>query len=895
MKHRLYLFVIIAILCLSGCGFKAWMAKEFMQGTVADGLSRLSVQHMSMIVNELTDKFESADAKVQIIPSTDPKEYGKGTVIWTLDKVELNHDNEEVVYTDCNGEKATWKGKAVVSATKTMYGRLTNNPGNPLVPDPGTVKIDVEADADNLVIRFPAKDGHLEIDKGTMQFRAIPRLAQNKSGMRVTPTSNTRFEDVKLSNMTGTLKSKAVDLAVLIHDSEMTIQVGKGENGQENYIDGHINIFGNKHFVPRDKLGLDPDYDSDLFLATYDCKEELNKVVSYEHIPMEHRLAPAVAGLTSKIMGIAVAELEKNSDCGFLSAEVARTLAVNAAAGESGALIAKIDQTCVLKFENLESKANCFGEAQLISGTLIVDRAVKTLKGVVMNGEEELKNSVNKYLGLLTAGADLAALQKDFPKAVMPNVASPVHIFLEAHFEDIKLQDICHSEGSTSHAQHCRQNPKQAMIFNLYSGKAAGEFSPMLAKDLREDSPSKNTCSIPTPISEAKVELNNLKASIDRDGNDVHMSANGRFHLINGRIGTRENELRGELSFGDLQIPFKSTSKDFMMLDAKYDRNIFHESFLSCDATIALPASDEECKSEDAVVENVARLIVMNAGAFIKVGSSSKVPNSLASFHAINNRELTNNGTNLILKADHKGEIDLKTKSLAKVRSSVDGLNNELIIDGKIQGLHGTMTRLGSALKAPGGILGSFNVVHALTARLKDRQEIFVRPISPTSSRIKLSAAMTDFSAQMIPSNSLEPAPKLILTQALMDVEARPIMGMDKRTRGEAEPSYSITTPLVKMDSIKLKDARAVIASPYLRLPLYVHEADLSAYNGRYLGEGNYVKGRIKFSLGSQTKPAHEMQEFFIEKIDLVPDFSQSDFNLSYAHTPHLDSVLKHD
>lgn len=887
MKNRFYLIVIIAIFCLSGCNFKAWMAKEFMQGSIADGLSRLSVQHMSLMVSEINSKFETL-GEVEIIPATDPKEYGKGTVIWTLKDFLINHENEEEVYTDCNGERGLWKGKALISAKRTMYGRLTNNLENPVVPDPGTLKIEMEAQADNLVIRFPAKPGHLEIEKGTLSFRAIPRLAQNSTGMRVKPTSNTRFEEVRLSNMTGMLKSEEIDLPVEIHNSAMTIQVGMGDNGDENLLDGYINIFGNQHPVPRDNKGLDPDYDSDKFLATYECKFENG--VAYDHISMEQRAAPGVAGLTSKVMGIVAGEIEKNSECGFLSAEVAKNLEVTAVPGEMGAFIANIDQPCALSFDKLQTKANCFGVAQVVSGKVTVARATKTLSGIVMNGEEELKSSQTKYLELLATTSEPAALQVDFPKAVVPSSASPILIAIDADFAGLKVEDICTNEGKIDHPSHCQNSPKPPIIFNLYAGRVKGEFKPLLAKDLREDSKTKNACAIPTPISEAKVEVNNLIISIVKDGNDAHVNVDGAYQLVNGRIGERENELKGELFLGSTLVSFKNSTSEFLPLDSTYKSDIFKDSFLSCDDTIALPLTDEECRAEDGVSENLARLLVMNAGAFMKAGSSSEVSHSLASYNAIKTKSLSNNGTTLVLKADHRGEIDLRSS----MAPSVDGLNNQLIIQGKMQNLQGSMTRNGSALPSPGGILSSFSLVQALVTRFNDRNEIFVRPISPKSSFIKLEASLKDFSAQLKRANN-QVEPQLIFNQASMKIEARPVMGIDRRTKSEAQPSHCVTTPVVKFDAIRVKDAPAVIVGQGLRLPLYIHDADLRAFNGRHAGEGNYVEGRIRFSVGGQIKPGSEMPEIIIHRVDLVPDYDQAEFDRSYVHTRHLDAVLSPD
>lgn len=879
-------------LFVSGCGFKNWIAKEFMQGTIADGTSRLSVQHASMILSETMRQFEESGTKIEIIPSKEPKEYGKGTVIWTLNDVEISRPQEEVVYTDCNGDQGLWKGNVRVSATKTLYGRLTNNPKSPVIPDAGTLKVDISADAKNLVIRFPSRDEYLEIHSGKFEFSAFPRLAQSPNGMRLTPTSNTRFENFKLKNMKATLRTSDIVLDVDIQDSAMTIQMGKGENGEENRLSGYIKIFGNRHEVPRDKEGLDPTYDSNKFIATYDCHEHFKEGVSYDHVSMEQKLAPGVAGLTGRIMGMIAGELGKNSECGFLNGDVAHNLRLSGEPGQIGSLTAQIEKSCIMNFEKIETKPDCFGLAQELTGKVRIERALKTLDGLVFRSPEDFKDEQEKYARALAEGKPLANLLAAYPNAIMPTSMRPATIELTVSFEGLTMKDLCLNEGKKDHPQHCAQKKPVLGEFTVHSGTANAELKPLLAKDLREGI-SQNTCSIPTAIGEAQLKLTEMIVSINREGNDIHIPTDGEFHLVNGKIGTHENELKGQLSLNGIDVPFKSSSKDYVPVDEKYQREWFLDSIFSCDDTISLPGSDEECKIEENVGNNLARLLVMNAGGLVKVASSSSVPDSFASLHALRTRELKDNGTSLVMKALHKGAVDVGSK----MKPSVDGLGIESRVRGTVEGLEGTMTRRGIRLNEPHGVLDFLNPLHnrfaeGIRARLHDSQEIFVRPISPRSTVIDLKASLRNFVLESRLTHQDQILPSLVIAQGSYHLSAEPIMAVDSRTRHDAQVSYSIPTPVIKFNDVNVVDASVIIQGPNMRIPLYIESAHLEAFNGHFAGEGNYVEGTIRFSLGQQNT-SKELTDFVVRRVELNPSYSQADFDQSYAHTPHLESLIK--
>ncbi|MCA9508819.1 MAG: hypothetical protein KC505_10405 [Myxococcales bacterium] len=925
MKLRFCLLSLLSMFLFNSCGLKNWIAKEFMQGAVADGVSRLSAQHMSMILSEVNKKFDTAEAKFEILRSQDAKEYGKGLAVWTLDNVEINYPKEESVYSDCNGDKWMWRGKVVVSAKKTIQGRITNNPKDPMLPDLGKVAIEVSGKAHDLAIHSAGSQEALDIKSGDFSFTAYPRLAQaNAKGVPLKATSNNRFEGLRLKNMKGILKTNDVEMEVDIDNSDLVMQMGEGENGHENYLDGYITIFGNNHHVPSDGKGLDPNYESAKFMSTYDCQEHFKEGVSFEQVPLERLLAPPIGALSARTLGIIAGALEDNSECGFLGQDAAHNLVLEGNPGEKGSLSASLSKTCPLTFAAFTTKPNCFGYAYELNGEVTIESAKKKITGIVMKHLENLKEEIPFYEQLITENQPLQTLKNNFPQAVMPDSKNSAHIELKVNFNNLSIKEVCDKKyGSINHAHHCskiikgedkkskkdstadgskskesdskkaKEKNYEPIEFSIFSGIADAILEPMLAKDLREDAATKSMCAIPTSISKARVNLDKMTSSIKKGTNDMHFHVHGAYDLINGKIGDQENQQSGMLNVNDMEIPLKTSSQNFALVDENYVRSTFLDSIFSCDDSIALVENDKECALEDGMAENVARLLVMNAGALLKVATSSSIPGSLASFNAVRTRQLEDNEKRLIMKASHQSEINVGEK----IEAYTDGLNVRYQIKGFVDKLEGTMTRIGVPLNERQGWLDRINplnnrFVDALRAKMNKSQEIFVRPVSPRSTSIDVKAHLKNFTIESQRPNKNKAEYHLVIEDGFYYVSAQPIMGVDARTASEANISYSISTPVVEFKNIKIFDASARVEGHGMSIPLKINEAQLCAFNGRFSQEGNYVEGRIQFSVGSDTKEYSELKELEIKRVKLDPDFSQQQFDQSYAVTPHLYKLI---
>lgn len=898
--RNINIFFLLFLLALSSCkNFKSWVATEFMADKVSDGVARLSAQHMSMIVSELTPRFDKAE--FTITPSSDPAMYGKGTATWTLENIDINYDNETTVYTNCQGEKGLWKGMLhVKKAQKIMFGRLTGNPEKPVIPEPGSLKIKVKAEASNLSIRFPDKDGELLLENGDISFTARPRLAQNESGMRLAPTPNTRFDKVRLSNMRGVLANKDIEVPLEIKDARLSIQVGAGES-DENYLNGSITLFGHEHEVPSDGAGLDPDYDAEKFISTYACKQSNPALVSYQHIPVESKVAPGIAAMTAGLVSALASEIDENSVCGLLSVDAIKNSKLSGKPSEAGVFRTELKHNCVLDFTNYQTTPNCFGQAKLINGRVTVLKAEKTLTGVVVASADDFKDSVDEYVSELINNAGLNALKKR-PKPILPKSNQPIKLGLSLKLENITYTDVCVNHGNLGDPQHCQNmpiKPADKIIFKIDDGEVKAELKPLTAKSLDEKSPTHNFCATKTPIGEASLTLKNIQASIDRGGLVLTGLAGGDIAVVRGKLDNRENQLSGSLSISGQLYEFKTPTHKFISLDPSYDRGIFTQSFMSCQK-LELTTKEEECRPELGLAANMARLMVLNSGSLLKIAAAKEIPQSFASQYALENSEISDQDKTLTMPALLPQPINLADSSFGLVTRTRDGLNTETKISGEILDLSGTMIREGERLNKPVEVLGlninirSYLWAEGLSTLINDKKEIIIRPLVPESTEIDLKFSLKDFQTTRYKASYSEPEPSLIIQSALLNIKAKPYFGIDKRTVNEKNASYSIATPVVKFDEIKIEQAPMIFKGPHMTILFYCEKAMLSAHSGRYKNQGNYVDGTMSIKLISDlsTVPVKMDPEITLTKQALMPDYDQQKFDDSYVGTKYLYEVL---
>lgn len=601
------IFSLLLTTLLSGCdSFKAWYATEFRQGDVTSGIARLSVQHLSMMTSEVSKKFKEADAKIEIVEDEDEKDLGKGTVTKTLENIELDFPNETIVYKDCLGTTASMHGKVkILRATQTIYGRLTKNPKNPVVPDPNSIKMTIHVMPSESIIRFSDKNDYLKLDKGEIIYDVYPRLAQsqvgNLKGLRVIPTSNNRFENVRFNNIHGTLFSEKVTLPFDISNSNYSVQVGRGENGDENKLEGEITAFGNTRMIPIDGTILNPDYDGQKFINTYSCNEGLEGQVEYNNIRFEEKLGPGMAGLTALAMSKIASRLADDSTCGMASGSFLRNTRVTGKEMGLGESEGELAGPCKINFAGYQTEPDCFGIAHEINGEAEVISATKHMKGLVFMSQKSFNNSIKVYERDLAKG-DMTALSRK-PEPVLPKSRQPAVIEFTANLSKLIVKEVCLNKGSADHENHCtkRDNTNDPMVFSLMSGNVTARLKPIMGKNMDPTDDRYKMCTVRSiPIAESEFRLQGVRAAIGKTGNEFRLSADGAYYTVSGKIGDRENELSGDVTIGKVPVAFRANNTGFIPLIPDYDANRYVDSYQSCSNNkFIVPASDDDCSMSE--------------------------------------------------------------------------------------------------------------------------------------------------------------------------------------------------------------------------------------------------------------------------------------------------------
>lgn len=600
-----YVMLSVALVLLSGCNdFKAWFAKEFKQGDLTEGIVRLSTQSLSMVTSEVSQKF--SEPGVETVIEKDPNALGKGTVTKTLKNMIITHRDHEV-HKDCLGNVAKWNGTVVVDATQTMTGTLTNNDEQPVIPDddPKAVHLRISFRPTDLEIIFSNQsNNYLHLDSGTITFDVYPRLATSQErshfayGMRVVPTSNALFENVTYDDVKGRLYSSEVELDFDISSGNVTIQVGKGEE-LENYLAGSVTAFNNHRKVPENGNDLDPEYDPQKFMDTYSCDKAFKTAdnvhyVAYAHTPLEEKIGPGLAGLSTMALGIVVNKLSRDHVCGMASPAFLKTTKIIPGEGLLGSTNATLPSPCTLTFDFV-TEPDCFGKAHKVSGSVRVTQATKTMSGdLYVDTDADFLDSVADYEEILKSAANIAEALSEKPEAIVPRSTQPAEISVTAEFHDFSISDVCEKKaGSVTHEHHCSKASEKSLTFSIVTGEASATLRPVLAKDTDPKSRAPGMCSVPTPNTEASLRLKNFETSVTSGGFKFVLTANGTCQIVNGIVGTQENYLGGELTVGRLLLDF---SKKPTKLNPFYERQKHLDSFLHCrEGKVAMVKDESEC------------------------------------------------------------------------------------------------------------------------------------------------------------------------------------------------------------------------------------------------------------------------------------------------------------
>src|SRR5262249_45546956 len=150
---------------------------------LAQGAARLTIRNVGSMVQLINDDTRCgfSSAGVMANPTIAGTSGQDGSATWKIDDCELDFSNPAMpsVTTDGNQVSTTVRGKVRISATRTVHGTLTGDPGSPVVPGgPDGVEIVItKAEFDHFSVAVSNSDKALTMISGSISAKAKPRLA----------------------------------------------------------------------------------------------------------------------------------------------------------------------------------------------------------------------------------------------------------------------------------------------------------------------------------------------------------------------------------------------------------------------------------------------------------------------------------------------------------------------------------------------------------------------------------------------------------------------------------------------------------------------------------------------------------------------------------------------
>jgi hypothetical protein len=157
-----------------------------------------------------------------------------------------------------------------------------------------------------------------------------------------------------------------------------------------------------------------------------------------------------------------------------------------------------------------------------------------------------------------------------------------------------------------------------------------------------------------------------------------------------------------------------------------------------------------------------------------------------------------------------------------------------------------------------------------------------VNSITPNSSQSVTitfdKADMTDLAAWYLPGGGAAPPGKLTVHHGTLTGTVQPVTAERKSAPG----TYDVATPIASFSNLSLTGAAVTLNADHKTFNLNIDSAQLTAMNGHYMGQGNFISGTISINGHLVTLP----------QMGLDPSYSQDKFDASYACTADMTAVL---
>ena len=567
-------WILVGVLAASGALAPACQCERLFAEEVGDGAARLTIQNagnlLALIDADANCGFQSPDVLGSYV--VDGEVDTEGTVTWSVQECALDFGEVPVeVATDCNGVVTAITGKAVVSATRTVAGKITGDVGTPVIP--------LSSDAVTMTLSAIVNDyrvvgtDELRIKSGAIEIIARPHLARSASlGVCAVPTPAVTLEAVRVRNAQYEISSDGRRFIVPVPQADLNAQVGS-YGDVENHIGGRITVWdADIDLAHNDRL--DPSYDQSSFADSFACRADLKLPLDYTCLAPEPAIAAGAARLLVVNAANLLAIVENDATCGFASPAALRAVVVQGTPGGVGQATWTIAD-CLIHLGNVPVviDTDCNGAQTLASGSLSVG-GTRTLQGRVTG---------------------------DAATPIIPLTPDAAHLDVQALVVDYQVHRSSSSGGD-------------APSLRMESGTLGVRATVHLAQ-----SASLGVCSIATN----DVTLDSV----------VVTDAAARIESGNGGIGFRvpaatitatpgayrgvENRIGGRMQVWGVDVDLASDP----VLDADYRRESFVSTF-SCKEDLKLPVEYACMPLEQKLADGAAKLTIQNVGSVVAAFAS---------------------------------------------------------------------------------------------------------------------------------------------------------------------------------------------------------------------------------------------------------------------------------
>ena len=541
----------------------------FLAPVLAQSAARLSVRALARLASILDSDASCGFSSAAVLDgATVTGPVGTfGTATLRVDRCVIDLPPGTVVKQDCVGVQTLVGGRAVVSATKAITGRLTGDRLTPAVPV-SDAPAEIEVQVHELVDFSVEENGAtLRIEQGGLHGKIIPRTAQSasRSGACAFVTGVARISELGWAPGTqAQLASSSGTFDVRLGDSRLSAVSGVW-GSDENLLDGHIEVNGELFSLPADPAddGLDPGYERAAYEATWQCGDLVTPVS--HACEFEAPLAQGTAQLTIQMAGALAGALDADARCGFSSPGVIAAARVEGELGRRGALVTyTVNAPCRMDFgARTELSRDCAGVATYAAGVVELS-GTKVIQGIATGDPET---------------------------PIVPTSRDPAEIRFTARAEGLSVWT---GDG--------------AEVLTAERGRLAGTVAPRTAIDA-----ATGACSLVTPVARlAGVAWSDANLRLTNEGLVFALRVDrSLLEAQNGPGDEWENHLEGTLHMDGKS--FSVPVQGHPVLNPSYERGAFEASY-ACTPGLR-PARDEAaCDMYQVLGENAARLVALSAG-----------------------------------------------------------------------------------------------------------------------------------------------------------------------------------------------------------------------------------------------------------------------------------------